>query len=288
MSWFDDNGIVDQGPANAQIAPPVSASDANQIQGWAQQNLGRNFSDADIAALQGQPLGLVQNGIANSPEAQAYAARNAQPAATAPAQTLPTGYQTPQYQAPSYVAPAAYSGPAPLSALPTYNLPTADEARATPGYQFTRDEGIHGVQTSDIARGAGLGGAALKDIGQYTTGLADSYYGNRVSQGLAAATLNDNNILNVQNSNLAGAGQAFNAGLAGANSQNSFNMNNATNQFGSSLAGMNQQLAAQQQYWGQGFNENQNAFNQYNTTQTNAFDQWYKLAQLGNPGNPYT
>lgn len=51
---------------------PAPGNDANQIQGWAQEFLGRNFTDADIAGLNGQPLSAVMNGIANSPEADAY------------------------------------------------------------------------------------------------------------------------------------------------------------------------------------------------------------------------
>lgn len=70
-----------------QVVPPgtLSASDKNQINGWTTANLGRNFSDADFAALNGQPLGAIQNGIANSPEAIAYAkANSASPAAPPP------------------------------------------------------------------------------------------------------------------------------------------------------------------------------------------------------------
>lgn len=61
-------------PAQASGAPntPAPGNDANQIQGWASQYLGRNFTDADIAALNGQPLSAVQHGIANSAEADAY------------------------------------------------------------------------------------------------------------------------------------------------------------------------------------------------------------------------
>jgi hypothetical protein len=100
-----------------------------------------------------------------------------------------------------------------------FQLPSAADVAATPGYQFAADQGVQGVLRSDIGRGFGIGGAALKDIAGYSSGLADTYYNNRVSQGLA---------------------------------------------------------------------QNANAFGQYNTLQNNAFNQWLSLAQLGNPGNPYS
>lgn len=48
-----------------------------------------------------------------------------------------------------------------------------------PGYQFTREQGMKGVQASAAARGLGNSGAAMKDIARFTTGLADQTYGNQ-------------------------------------------------------------------------------------------------------------
>lgn len=80
-----------------------------------------------------------------------------------------------------------------------------------PGYQFTRDQGLKATQSGYAARGLGSSGGALKGAASYATGLANSQYGNYVSQlsgsagqGLSAA------------SSLAGVGQQTGAGIAGS------------------------------------------------------------------------
>lgn len=59
------------------------------------------------------------------------------------------------------------------------NLPlkmTQAELEQTPGYQFTRDQGLKSVQSAAAARGLGISGAALKGAAEYTTGLANKTY----------------------------------------------------------------------------------------------------------------
>ena len=46
----------------------------------------------------------------------------------------------------------------------------------TPGYQFTRTQGLKAVQNSAAARGLGVSGAALKGAASFATGLADQTY----------------------------------------------------------------------------------------------------------------
>ncbi len=46
----------------------------------------------------------------------------------------------------------------------------------TPGYQFTKQQGLKAVQNSAAARGLGVSGAALKGASAFTTGLADQTY----------------------------------------------------------------------------------------------------------------
>lgn len=57
-----------------------------------------------------------------------------------------------------------------------FAAPTAAEAEATPGYQFTLQQGLKATQNSAAARGLGTSGAALKGASTYATGLADSTY----------------------------------------------------------------------------------------------------------------
>lgn len=74
-----------------------------------------------------------------------------------------------------------------------FSAPTAAEAAATPGYQFTLDNGLKAAQNSASARGLGSSGAALKGASTYATGLADSTYNDVFSRDLSTYTTNRNN-----------------------------------------------------------------------------------------------
>ncbi len=224
--------------------------------------------------------------------------------------------------APTYTpyTPTAAPTPRTLPNPTPYTLPTAEEARQTPGYQFTKSEGETGKMRELAARSHLLGGGALKEIGQYDQGLADTFYGNRVNQGLAVNNSNFGQAFNTtqaNNANDMGQWQAnTNAGLsaAGLNMQgvnqqfqntylplwNAYQSDVGQQQFGANYGlNANQQafgqdlsnrqfgLQSQNQFWNQGFNENRNAYDQFDNSQKTAFDQWLKLANLGNPGNPY-
>ena len=59
------------------------------------------------------------------------------------------------------------------------NLPlqmTQNALEQTPGYQFTRDQGLKMVQSAAAARGLGVSGASLKGAATYATGLANTTY----------------------------------------------------------------------------------------------------------------
>ena len=66
----------------------------------------------------------------------------------------------------------------------TFTAPTAEDARNTPGYQFTMDQGIKGLDQSAAARGSVLSGGHNKDLMQYAQGLADTTYGNTYNRAL--------------------------------------------------------------------------------------------------------
>lgn len=75
------------------------------------------------------------------------------------------------------------------SRLPGLSSPiTMDQAslEATPGYQFTLDQGLKSVQNAAAAKGLGISGAALKGAARFATGLADSTYQNRFGNELAS------------------------------------------------------------------------------------------------------
>lgn len=70
--------------------------------------------------------------------------------------------------------------------------PPTDQAslEATPGYQFTKTQGLKAVANSAAARGLGVSGAALKGAANFATGLADNTYQQNFDR--AATTFNTN------------------------------------------------------------------------------------------------
>lgn len=54
--------------------------------------------------------------------------------------------------------------------------PTIAQLEKTPGYQFTRNQGLKAVQNSAAARGLGISGAAQKGAAAFATGLAENTY----------------------------------------------------------------------------------------------------------------
>jgi hypothetical protein len=66
----------------------------------------------------------------------------------------------------------------------TFKAPTAAEAQATPGYQFTLNQGELALQNSAAARGGALSGGTAKDIANYGEGLASTTYQNTFSNAL--------------------------------------------------------------------------------------------------------
>ncbi|KVF35784.1 hypothetical protein WJ09_09830 [Burkholderia vietnamiensis] len=71
-----------------------------------------------------------------------------------------------------------------------FQAPTAAQAAATPGYQFTLTQGLKSVQNSAAARGLGTSGAALKGAAGYATGLADSTYNDVFNRALSTYNAN--------------------------------------------------------------------------------------------------
>jgi hypothetical protein len=90
-----------------------------------------------------------------------------------------------------------------------FSAPTAAEAQATPGYQFTLNQGLKSVQNSAAARGLGVSGAALKGAASYTTGLADSTYNDVFNRALQTFNTNYSSAANNVNrlTNIVGSGQ---------------------------------------------------------------------------------
>ncbi len=69
--------------------------------------------------------------------------------------------------------------------LPNFTAPTAAEAQATPGYQFTQEQGTLGINRGAAAAGGAFTGGTLKALDKFNTGLADSTYGDTFNRSLA-------------------------------------------------------------------------------------------------------
>jgi hypothetical protein len=179
-----------------QNAPdtPAPGNDANQIQGWYSQFLGRNATDAEIQSHLGNPGGLsaVQNLIANSPEAQAYAGRGRTDTGgggTGASEGGGGGAAPPTWGGP--IAP--YGGPqAPVFTpppLPDYlqkgfTLPSAEELQATPGYMERFRMGQQARERASAARGTILNGGTQQALTRYGQDYATGEYNNLAQQKL--------------------------------------------------------------------------------------------------------
>jgi len=89
-----------------------------------------------------------------------------------------------------------------------------DEAtlEQTPGYQFTKTQGLKAVQNSAAARGLGVSGAALKGAATFATGLADQTYQTQFN----LENINRSNAFNRLKALIdTGAGAAAGTGTAG-------------------------------------------------------------------------
>lgn len=96
-----------------------------------------------------------------------------------------------------------------------FAAPTADEAAATPGYQFTKDQGIQaGLRAASAAGNLGSGGTQ-KALAQYSTGLASTYYQQAYNNALKTFQTNHDNTASGI-AQLTGLGQFGATGLAGA------------------------------------------------------------------------
>ena len=137
-----------------------------------------------------------------------------------------------------------------------------------PSYQFRKQQGMDGLQSSAAAGGSLLSGAALKSLNEYNSNLASQEYGNAWSRDQAEK----NNLFNVLGGNRSQDYQLFSnedsrkynqyANMAGvgqqtANTLGQFGAQNALNQGNAAIAGANAQAngltagaAAQSNGWG--------------------------------------
>jgi len=112
---------------------------------------------------------------------------------------------------------------------PQFNFqPTESQLAATPGYQFTLNQGLNTVNNQLAAKGLNLSGAQAKGISQYTTGLADTTYQQQYQNALQNFMTNYSVSQNQfgQLSGLVGLGENAAAGVGNAGLQTASNAGN--------------------------------------------------------------
>ncbi|MBB3931233.1 hypothetical protein GGR25_002283 [Kaistia hirudinis] len=103
---------------------------------------------------------------------------------------------------------------------------------ATPGYQFTLNQGLKAVQNSAAARGLGSSGAALKGAANYATGLADNTYQNQFGNLTSLLGTGQNAAGLLSNLGLQTA-----SGAAGVQGQTAANVANMLTALGAGISG---------------------------------------------------
>jgi len=164
------------------------------------------------------------------------------------------------------------------NALPSLTAPfqpTMQQLENTPGYQFTLNQGLQGVQNSYAAQGLANSGAALKGAGQYATGLASNTFQTQFANNLATNQQAYNMLAGT-----AGIGENAAAGVGNAATATGQGMANSIMQGGTAQAagymgaagainsGINgmYQSSLLNGLLGNGNNANQYAYSGYNQT----------------------
>lgn len=94
---------------------------------------------------------------------------------------------------------------------------TQEWLESTPGYQFTKTQGLKAVQNSAAARGLGVSGAALKGAASFATGLADNTYKTQFDVARANKTDAYSRLKGLVDTGQSAAAQTGNVGAGAAN-----------------------------------------------------------------------
>jgi len=83
----------------------------------------------------------------------------------------------PEFNAPSFDPGPAFEAP-PAFSYEAFKAPTLDDAKAEPGYEFARSEGLRGLENVAASRGVARTGGTLKDLIGWGNRFAEQNYGN--------------------------------------------------------------------------------------------------------------
>lgn len=218
---------------------------------------GQGFALWDMAVF--DPLtaaisgGVSLLGSALSSGAASSAAAGQTDAANRAAANSQAQYQQTRADLAPYMQYGTTAGNNLMDRLPGFTTnfnPTMADLAATPGYQFTLDQGLKGVQNAASAHGLGASGAAQKGAADYAAGLASKTYqdqfnnyqtqnGNNFNRLMALTGLGQNSAAGVgkmgidatNNSNLASmsGAQSTASGIVGSSNAIASGLNNSAN-----------------------------------------------------------
>jgi len=161
------------------------------------------------------------------------------PAGLSTAELAAQKYQAPQGLSTAELAAQKYQAPQGLAldqlAAERFTAPTAEQAQATPGFQFSLDKAQKALQQSAAAKGTLLSSATAQRLQENAIGLADQNYGNvygrayqnfseQQARNMGLAGQDYSRYADTQNRNIGLAGQDYsqyadqmnrNVGLAG-------------------------------------------------------------------------
>lgn len=206
--------------AKTAAADQLQASQAALAQQQQQWQTAQNNSAPFVAAGQ-QSVGQLMSGLSNG---------------TFGVGSTPS---TPTYSG-TAITPSSYV--APTGAPGTYSLPSSmADLEATPGYQFTQQQGQRGIEAAAAATGSLQSGGALKSLDSFNTGLASQTYQNAVANSEGA--YNEN--LQGFNANVGANSQQFSSDLTGQEA----GFNSGLSAYQQQLAQYNAQLSGQTQQY---------------------------------------
>lgn len=184
-----------------------------------------------VSSLVGNVLGASSASKAASTQAQA--AQQAQQLIANNSQQALGVQQGTQQQTQQTLSPYIQSGTTALSklnAMQPFQAPTAEQAAATPGYQFQLQQGLKALQNSAAARGGLLAGGTSKAINDYAQGQAASNYGQTYNRALQTYQTNFGNQYDLSGQGLGATTTLGSLGQQNANAQGGILQNSAAEQ----------------------------------------------------------
>lgn len=105
----------------------------------------------------------------------------------------------------------AFQAPAPFS-YDEFRAPSLEDAKAEPGYEFARSEGLRGLQNSAASRGVARTGGTLKDLIGWGNRFAEQNYGNVFNRAGMTYDRNRNNAADAYQTNYGISRDVFDRG----------------------------------------------------------------------------